>query len=944
MTAETAPAADVQPKAKIFISYSRKDLPFADRLAAALKARDFEPLIDRDEIYAFEDWWKRIESLIVKADTVIFVLSPDAVASEVCAKEVEFAALLNKRFAPIVYRRVKDEAVPVPLRRLNFIFFDDPNAFDINANRLAEALETDIEWIRRHTEFTQFAQRWHHAGRPGPGGLLLRPPILDEAEGWMAWQPRGAPGPPQVTKAFIAASRSAFDLEQAAKKAHIDRYLISQSRLLADLARQQIRRGDVGTAISLAIEALPHSDSAVDRPYVREAERVLFDAHHRLHEEFVLAGHEKRINSAVFCPYGLHLITAADDKTARIWNSKTGAEIAVLVGHAGAVQSAAFCPSGKFCVTASSDNTARRWDLGGHELEVFAGHAGPVSSAAFSPDGGRVVTSSEDKTGRIWDVRSGQTIAQFSAPNGIHGAVFSPDGLKVLATCHDRRPRLWDAQSGEQIAVLTHDKHVSAVSFSRDGRFVVAACDDATAWVWEVETARNVFVFRGHDDEVNGVAFHPDGNWVITASNDKTACVWDFNSGQEVHRLQGHEGPVLGALFSSDGMRILTWSIDGSARVWHRLKPIDSRIDEQIAVLRGHLTDVTAAAFAPDGRRIATASADTTARLWRVPQASVLEHDDVVRNIAFHPKEQILVTASSMSEIKIWRAESGEQIAQFGYEGGEIGQLEFNADGTRIVVRSEGKGTWLLDTLSWQWFALARTGITLARFSPSGTHLATVTKDNTLELWNAADGGAIWSLDGQELTTLIENKADLQLTAFSPDGRLVATAANDGMVRIWNADSGAALTVLGHEHEIIYEVAFSADGRRVLVNSGTQTSRPFTDERTSDGRYVLRVSFDDRSACLCDADNGQVRAFLSGDIDYIRHWAFSPGSRRLATVCALSKAVHIWQVFPTTDALIDAALESVPRVLTPDQRNEFFLDPEPPEWSVHSRKWPYRKH
>ena len=64
-------------KARVFISYSRKDMGFADRLEAALKARGFEPLIDRTEIYAFEEWWKRIEALIARADTIVFVLSPD---------------------------------------------------------------------------------------------------------------------------------------------------------------------------------------------------------------------------------------------------------------------------------------------------------------------------------------------------------------------------------------------------------------------------------------------------------------------------------------------------------------------------------------------------------------------------------------------------------------------------------------------------------------------------------------------------------------------------------------------------------------------------------------------------------------------------------------------------------------------------------------------------
>jgi TIR domain len=100
-----------QARAKVFISYSRKDMGFVDRLEASLKARSFEPLIDRSEIYAFEEWWKRIEGLIGRADTVVFVLSPDSVASEVALKEVAFAQSRNKRLAPIVCRRVDDKAI-----------------------------------------------------------------------------------------------------------------------------------------------------------------------------------------------------------------------------------------------------------------------------------------------------------------------------------------------------------------------------------------------------------------------------------------------------------------------------------------------------------------------------------------------------------------------------------------------------------------------------------------------------------------------------------------------------------------------------------------------------------------------------------------------------------------------------------------------------------------
>jgi formylglycine-generating enzyme required for sulfatase activity len=205
MIAEAEQALKAEPTARIFISYSRKDMPFADRLEAALKSRGFETLIDRAEIYAFEDWWKRIQALIGRADTIVFVLSPDAVASDTALKEVGHAATLNKRFAPIVCRRVEIGAVPEEVRRLNFIFFDDPARFEASADQLAQALQTDIGWIRQHTEYGEAAHRWPAAGRPG--GLLLRSPALDLAEHWITSRPRGAPAPSEETQAFVAESR-----------------------------------------------------------------------------------------------------------------------------------------------------------------------------------------------------------------------------------------------------------------------------------------------------------------------------------------------------------------------------------------------------------------------------------------------------------------------------------------------------------------------------------------------------------------------------------------------------------------------------------------------------------------------------------------------------------------------------------------------------------------
>lgn len=202
---DTAGARSVATKTRVFISYSRKDIAFADKLEAALETRGFEVLIDRQEIYAFEDWWKRIQVLIEQSDTVIFVLSPDAVKSDVALKEVAHAASLNKRLAPIVCRQVEDGALPEALRRLNFVFFDDPNHFDESADRLAEALHTDIGWVRQHTEYGEAERRWSAASRPR--GLLLHSPTLEVAEYWIGSRPAGAPEPTKEIRDFVSASR-----------------------------------------------------------------------------------------------------------------------------------------------------------------------------------------------------------------------------------------------------------------------------------------------------------------------------------------------------------------------------------------------------------------------------------------------------------------------------------------------------------------------------------------------------------------------------------------------------------------------------------------------------------------------------------------------------------------------------------------------------------------
>ena len=76
-----------------------------------------------------------------------------------------------------------------------------------------------------------------------------------------------------------------------------------------------------------------------------------------------------------------------------------------------AVSSAAFSPDGTRIVTASQDKTARIWDAAtGQPIGEPLKHDGCVFGAVFSPDGTRIVTASSDKTARIWDAATGKPI------------------------------------------------------------------------------------------------------------------------------------------------------------------------------------------------------------------------------------------------------------------------------------------------------------------------------------------------------------------------------------------------------------------------------------------------------------------------------------------------------------------------------------------------------
>jgi TPR repeat protein len=226
------PDSPERGKLRVFISYSRDDLDFADQLDAALNACGFDCVLDRHGISGGEDWKRRLGNLIREADTVVFVLSPTSARSEICAWEVEEAARLGKRILPAIWRSLKGVSPPPRLRDLNYIFFHaDPkvpgSGFGTGLAKLVAALNTDFDWLREHTRYLQRATEWDRGGRPA--NRLLSGDDIAEAKAWAARRPKSAPEPTALHLDFIRASEEEAEARSSAQRKQLEAMAAAQA-------------------------------------------------------------------------------------------------------------------------------------------------------------------------------------------------------------------------------------------------------------------------------------------------------------------------------------------------------------------------------------------------------------------------------------------------------------------------------------------------------------------------------------------------------------------------------------------------------------------------------------------------------------------------------------------------------------------------------------------
>ncbi|SJM93055.1 hypothetical protein CRENPOLYSF2_3060001 [Crenothrix polyspora] len=179
-------------------------------------------------------------------------------------------------------------------------------------------------------------------------------------------------------------------------------------------------------------------------------------------------------------------------------------------------------------------------------------------------------------------------------------------------------------------------------------------------------------------------------------------------------------------------------------------------------------------------------------------------------------------------------------------------------------------------------------------YSSDGKVLASVSKDNTVRLWDVTSGKelhhmthessvstVIFSPDGKQIAARslektvwlwdvvtgkklqrIDHDGSVNSVTFSPDSRQLATASNDKTARLWNTSTGKELNRLSHDREVDY-IIFSPDGKQVATT-------------TSFDRFVR----------LWDAITGKELQILNHDDTVHAVVTFSPDGKQLATGCS----------------------------------------------------------
>lgn len=411
-----------------------------------------------------------------------------------------------------------------------------------------------------------------------------------------------------------------------------------------------------------------------------------------------LTGHGAAVYAARFNATGGLLASGGGDKLLFLWEvAGECRNTHVFTGHDGPVLDLAWGRDSALLFTASADKTAAVWDVAtGERVKRIRGHGGVVNSVAATRRGEEmIVTGSDDCSGQdiFKHSRSGaqwrgldRSLAPFCVDPLTGGCVIA---LRPLCLCRGSEP-VGPARAPARVDlprqlpnfgdVLQRRRHADLqrrnvgrhVATRHDARarhrMLPAGRGGAERSKRSQVDTRATESRRPRLERVDGPSSQCSAAGLPADPSSRVCCrrcssssndvkVWDVRTQRLVMSLAGHRDSVTGLSLSPDGSYLLSNSMDNTLRCWD-VRPFvagGSQGQRQTAVYKAHSHDLEQSllrcAWSPDGLRVAAGSADRTVNIWEASSGRVLYrlpgHKGSVNDVAFHPTEPIIASASS---------------------------------------------------------------------------------------------------------------------------------------------------------------------------------------------------------------------------------------------------------------------------------------------------------
>jgi WD40 repeat protein len=614
-----------------------------------------------------------------------------------------------------------------------------------------------------------------------------------------------------------------------------------------------------------------------------------------------LSGQKAAINGLAFSPDGKLIAWGSDDRTARLWDVKTGAA-RVLEGHSDEVWGTSFSADSALAATASKDTSIRVWDTAtGALVRTLTGTNRAVINTMFTADGAHLLSNGGDRTLRLWDLATGD--ARVLAEDCLK-VVFAADRRHVLSAGQDGRLTVHDTSTGassrapDNVRVIVDRGVVGsffAMAIAADGALVAAGGADGIVRLWTTAT-REVRELAGHTAYIERVALSPDEREVASAAHDGTLRIWDRATGAEARSLEGHPSLTTSLRYSPDGRFVATSGADRTVHLWER-GPWDRR------VLRGPRTTVFQVVFSPDSSMLIAGALDGGVRvlhLHALPSRTIGVSDAALVAVDIDRAGERVVAGGADGGVWAFRVDGGAP-ARLGRHAARVTQVAFAPAGGAVASASEDGSVQLFLASGEQGPRLDHEGaVRSIAFSPDGLRLASGDASGAVRSWDVRTGAGL---------VLGRQNGAVRAVACSPDGKTVAAGGDDGLVRVWSLATGE-LRELGRHKNLVAAVVFSRDGRDLFSggadhlirrwNLETDASTPL--EAEGEVKQILEVPSGERLVASVGGSiervfsrAGELERTLLGHDAAVFGMDISPDGRVVATA-SQDQTLRLWEL------------------------------------------------